>query len=234
MQELYSNADDCFELAKLLKRKLGNKIEFYGSPYQGLISGKYFSHYREPHSDIDYLFEKGLPFYYKFCKEGFLRVQVGSCYRHNNSVGERLAALSDFYGVLNEEYGSPTVFYTTKDDDEGLLSLHWSFVNKEEDVEKFKNGTFFEDAEIDTLVVIGEPRVQTEGYQLSDTTRELISRKVGLPIELINLVDENIEDFVKYKTGKELSIPRGAKIDCVPVTSFESKSRVEKTLRKQK
>ncbi len=223
MSEIYSNADDCLELARHLKKKMGNKIDFYGSVRQEVISGKYFSHYRDPHSELDYLFEEGLPFYYKFCKEGFLRIQIGSFYPHNNSVGEKLAALSSFYEVLSEQYGEPTVFYTTKDDEEGTLSLHWSFVNKEEDIQKFKNGSYFDDAEVDELIMIGEPRTQTSSYQLRDTTRKLIAKQIGVPFELISLVDENIEDFVKYKTGKEISIPEGAKIDGVPVRSYQKK-----------
>lgn len=223
MSEIYSNADDCLELARHLKKKMGNKIDFYGSLRQEVISGKYFSHYRDPHSELDYLFEEGLPFYYKFCKEGFLRIQIGSFWPHNNSVGEKLASLSSFYEVLSEQYGEPTVFYTTKDDEEGTLSLHWSFVNKEEDIQKFKNGSYFDDAEVDELIVIGEPRTQTSSYQLSDTTRNLIAKQIGVPFELISLVDENIEDFVKYKTGKEIGIPEGAKIDGVPVRSYQKK-----------
>ena len=229
MQELYSKDEDCFELYKILKRKMGNKIEYYGTPYTALFSGKYFSHYREPHSNIDYLFERGIPFYYKFCENGFLRIQVGSSIYHNASVGEKLAALSDFYEVLSEEFGEPTVFYTTKDDDEGLLSMHWSFINKDEDIQKFKSGTYFDDVETDELIIIGESRQKTSGYQLNDITKKLISKHVGLPFELLSLVDENIEDFVKFKTGKELSIPEGAKIDGVPVTSFEKKLSLQRT-----
>ncbi len=223
MSEIYSNADDCFELARHLKKKMNNKIDFYGSIYQEVISGRYFSHYRDPHSELDYLFEEGLPFYYKFCKEGFLRIGIGSFYPHNNSMGEKLAALSSFYEVLSEQYGDPTVFYTTKDDDEKTLSLQWSFANKEEDIQSLRNGSYFDDAEIEELIVFGEPRTQMNGYQLSDATRKLIAKQIGVPFELISLVDENIEDFVKYKTGKEIGIPEGTKIDGVPVRSYQKK-----------
>lgn len=214
MSEIYSKADDCLELARYLKNKMGSKIDFYGSIHQEVISGSYFSDfeskYYHPYGD-------GLSFYYKFCKEGFLRIGIGSFCSRNNSVGEKLAALSNFYEVLSEEYGEPTVFYTTKDDDERTLSLQWSFVNKEEDIQNFN------DAEIDELIVFGKPRTQMNGYQLSDSTRKLIAKQIGVPFELISLVDENIEDFVKYKTGKEIGIPEGAKIDGVPVRSYQKK-----------
>lgn len=232
MTEIYSNADNCLELARHLKKKMGNKIDFYGSVYQEVISGKYFSHYKDPHSELDYLFEEGLPFYYKFCKEGFLRIGIGSFYPHNNSMGEKLAALSSFYEVLSEQYGEPTVFYTTKDDDEGVLSLQWSFANKEEDIQSLRNGSYFDDAEVDELIVFGESRIQINGYQLSDITGKWIARQLakqfGVPIELIGLVDENIEDFVKYKTGKKIRIPEWSKNDGVPVTSFQKKMSLEK------
>ena len=233
MRERYSNADDCLELARHLKKKMGNKIDFYGSIRQEVISGKYFSHYRNPHSELDYLCEEGLPFYFKFCKEGFLRIGIGSFCSRNNSVGEKLAALSSFYEVLSEQFGEPSVFYTTKDDDEGTLSLQWSFVNKEEDIQKFRNGSYFDDAEIDKLIVIGEPRAQMNSYELSDATRKNIAKQIGMPFELIDLVDENIEDFVTYKTGKEIGIPMGAKIDGVPVRSYQKKISSRKMFEKK-
>lgn len=213
MKEIYSNADDCLELARYLKKKMGNKIEFYGSVQQEVIQGKYFSHYREPHSDLDYLFEKGLSFCFKFCEGGFLRIGVGSLPPNQNSVGEKLAALSSFYEVLSEQYGEPTVFYTTKGDEEGTLSLHWSFINKEEEIQEFRNGSCFDDAEIEELIVIDEPRTQNTSDQLSDTTRQFIARKIGIPFELISLVDKNIEEFLKFKTGTESIVPKEPRND---------------------
>lgn len=220
MSEIYSNAVDCLELARHLKKKMGSKIDFYGSIRQEVISGSYFSDFEK---EYYHSYGEGLSFYYKFCKEGFLRIGIGSFCSYNNSMGEKLAALSSFYEVLSEQYGEPTVFYTTKNDDEGTLSLQWSFVNKEEDIQKFKNGSYFDDAEIDELIVIGEPRTQMNIYQLSDTTRNLIAKNIGVPFELLSLVDENIDDFIKYKTGREIGIPEGAKIDGVPVRSYQKK-----------
>lgn len=62
MQALYSKAEDCFEFYKILRRKMENKIEYCDTPYAEIFKAKYFSRYREPHSDLDYLFERGLPF----------------------------------------------------------------------------------------------------------------------------------------------------------------------------
>lgn len=140
MNGIYSNADDYLELASHLKKKMGSKIDFYGSIDQEVISGSYFS---ELESKSYHPYGGGLSFYCKFCKEAFLRIGIGSFCSHNNSVGEKLVALSNFYEVLSEQYGEPTVFYTTKDDDEATLSLQWSFVNKEEDIQKFMSGGYF-------------------------------------------------------------------------------------------
>ena len=133
--EFKSNAEDCNELYCFLKDKLGKKINFSGTAYTSLFSGEYFSPYRT----YSEMFQPGIPFYIKFCKEGFLRISVGSNVIKNTTAGEKLAALSDFYRALDETYGNPTVFYTTKKDDEALFSLQWSFVNKEEEIAKFKN-----------------------------------------------------------------------------------------------
>ena len=139
-----------------------------------------------------------LPFYFKYSKNEFLRISVGSNH-FGSSLGEKLAALSDFYEILSEEYGEPTLFYTTKEDEEGLLTLQWSFINKEEEIEKFKNGKYFDDAEVDKLIIFGE-KGDTEKNNLSDKTKQIISKRVGLPFELIYLVDDY---FAKHKIGKD-------------------------------
>ena len=92
-----------------------------------------------------------------------------------------MAALSDFYSILSKEYGDPTVFYTIKGDDKEFLTLQWAFINKEEEIVKFQNGTYFDDAEIDKLIVIGKNKENIESYSFNDTTRNFISRQVGLP-----------------------------------------------------
>lgn len=220
MSELFSKAKDCNLLASKLKKQLGDKIDFYGSTYIEIPSGKYLSLYRR--NNGEYMFNgQCLPFYFKFSENEFLRIGVGSHYS-GSSLGERMAALSDFYTILSEEYGEPTVFYTTKDDNDGLLNLQWSFVNKEEEIVKFKSGTYFDDAEIDTLIILGQNKDNVEGYSLSDKTKKIISKQVGLPFELLYLVDEDIENFVKHKSGEEIVVHEDVK-DGVPVKSFEKK-----------
>ena len=223
MQELYSKSEDCMMLFQLLKRHLGKQIDYYGTAYTELFSGNYFSHYRESHRAVDYYFGEGIPFYYKFCKDGFLRIQVGNSIYHKTSMSEKLAALSDFYEVFSEVFGEPTAFFTTKEDEEELLSMHWSFVNQEEDIQALKNGTFFDDAELDKVIIMGESKEKTDGYQFNDLTKKVLAKHIGLPFEMLPLVDENIEDFVQFKTGKELRIQEEAKTDGSPVTVLEKK-----------
>lgn len=223
MSGIYSNADDCYSLAVKLKKHLGDKISFYGTVYTPTPSGYYLSSYRKNKHETFFLNDNCLPFYYKFAENGFLRIQVGSNIIGTDSLGEKLAALSDFYAALSEEYGEPTVFYTTKDDDKDLLSLQWSFANRDEDIAKLKNGTYFDDDEVDTLIVFGEKRENAEGFDLSDTTKRLISRKVGLPLELLYLADQDIENFIKHKEGKEMTIPEGTKADGKPALSSGKK-----------
>ena len=219
MNEFYSKTEDCYLLAGKLKKELENKIEFWGSTYQEVPSGKYLSSYRR--NNGEYMFNgQYISFYFKFSENEFLRIGVGSNYR-GSSIGEKMAALSDFYSILSKEYGDPTVFYTIKGDDKEFLTLQWAFINIEEEIVKFQNGTYFDDDEIDKLIVIGKNKENIESYSFNDTTRNFISRQVGLPFELIYLIDEDIENFVKHKTGKEITIPHNEKINCVPVTSLE-------------
>ena len=154
--EWFSKEEDCYILAKKLKKTLGNKIDFYGSIRTPIPSGKYLSSYRK--NNGEHMFNGHcLPFYFKFSNNEFLRIGVGANYSCN-SFEEKLAALSDFYEILSKKYGEPIVFYTTKNDDKGLLNLQWSFINKDKEIEKFKSGTYFDDTEIETLIVIGEKK----------------------------------------------------------------------------
>lgn len=226
--EIYSNANDCKQLAKYLKKKMGNRIEFDG--VHEVWCGKYFHYHREPHSDLDFTFDDGLPFYYKFCKGAFLRIGVGSSYKHKTSVGEKLAALSNFYEVLREQYGEPTVFYTLKDDDEGMLSLQWSFINKKEDIKEFRNGSYFDDAKINELIVIGEEKNPTNNPQTEKIILEnkILGMLMGLPSELVHLSGEDMRDFVKYKTGKEINVSENVMCDGVPAALYDNDMLLEK------
>lgn len=226
MKELYSNRRDCLELAKELNQKLGTKINFTGLFYQEVPSGKYHClPYNRYESYQDY--EKDVvSFYYKFCKDGFLRIGVGD-YNNRSSLGHKLAALSDLYGVLKEKFGEPTVFYTTKNDDENMLNFEWAFCDKEEVVKSFENGTVFDDDEIDELIIIDSEYSSYNGH-LSESARTFFEENIGLPFLMQTLIEEDIEDYVKYKKGKKITCPDGVRVDFVEVTSLDKKYKRQK------
>lgn len=217
MKQFFSNSKDCYLLARKLEKKLGNKINFISSTHIDVPYGNYLSLYRRNNGE-NMINGKKLPFYFKFSENEFLRIGVGSnsC---GSSIGEKMAALSDFYEILSEEYGNPTVFYTTENDCEEFINLQWSFINEKEEINKFKSGTYFDDAKVDTLVIISE----NKNNDISDKTKDSISRNIGLPYNLLYLFDKDIENYVKHKKGKEINIPMGAKIDSVPLVSMEKK-----------
>jgi len=230
MSELYSNAEDCNKIAKILYNKLKRKIEFYGSTYQEVISGKYHCLPFKTYNSYDDYKSDEVSFAYKFCENGFLRISVGDAI-YKKTIGHKLAVLSDFYEVISEIYGVPTLFYIIKDDDENTINLQWSFVEKEQDIENFKNGTAFDDARIDELIVFDEPTKQNDACILNDTTKKMIAEQIGLPFELIYLLDKNIDDFIKYKHGTAMSVYDEVKIDSS--IAFESINEERKAIKKQ-
>lgn len=240
MEELFSKAQDCKELAKKLFKRLKDKVEIYGSIQQEVITGKYkcfpyhmYDNFTDYDNDI-------VSFYYKYCKDGFLRIGVSNNI-HKKSMGHKLAVLSDFYKTLSKEFGEPTLFYTVKDDDEETINLQWSFKNKDEDIREFKNDTMFDDANIDELIIFGDQSTQINGYDLSDTTERFISKRIGLPFEMMHLLDSNMEDFIKYKHGLEIDYSMDSKIDGLALrkikkirSKFENDTESEKTKEKVK
>lgn len=209
MKELYSSADDCLKLARLLKNKLNRKIQFIGSVYLEVISGKYHSFpFNRYDSYLEYESDE-VVFSYKFLENGFLSISVSDSAYKESSMGHKLAVLSDLYEVISELYGNPTAFYTIKDDDENSINLEWDFIEKEETVLAFKNGSRFDGDEVDKLIIIDE---ETSTCGLNKRTKEMISKTVGFPFEMLPLVDENIDDFVLYKKGKVMDVPSNEKI----------------------
>jgi len=183
MDEYYSDSNDCYELVRKLYKNLGGRIYIYGSPYNPLINGKYKPYNNDVTSNRRdyYAIRDGLCFYAKYNKESFLRIGIGDPYNRKASDGEKLAALSDIYYSLHEDFGNPDVFYTTKDDDEGTLSMQWIYKDKELELEKFEFDEYFDDAKLERVVFI---------------EKDSLNKELELPQELAFLVDE---DFNKFK-----------------------------------
>lgn len=186
MKEKYSNAEDCYKLAKILYNKLNNKMIILTSPYIEVVEGKYNCFGKNKYSKMeDYINDK-VNFNFKYLKNEFLRITVGS-EDDKHSTGHKLAVLSDLYKVLKNEFGEPTLFYTIKEDEENTLNLQWSFKNREEDIKDFLNNNCFDDANISKVRVI-------------DSNKNT-DNNIGLPIELSDIIKENIEDYIRYKKG---------------------------------
>ncbi len=59
-------------------------------------------------------------------------------------------------------------------------------------------------------------------FQLSNKTKEQLSRIIGIPYEkLIQMDDEEIDAYIEQKTGKKITWPKGAKIDGLPIRTME-------------
>lgn len=63
-------------------------------------------------------------------------------------------------------------------------------------------------------------------YKLSNKTKEIISKRIGIPYEeLIQMEDEEIDAYIEKKTGKKITWPKGAMIEGNPITSLEEKEK---------
>lgn len=62
-------------------------------------------------------------------------------------------------------------------------------------------------------------------YQLSQQTKELLSKRIGIPYEqLLEMSDEEIDEYIEKKTGKKIQWPKGAKVDEPPIKELEDHS----------
>jgi len=67
-------------------------------------------------------------------------------------------------------------------------------------------------------------------YELRKETKELLSRRIGIPYEkLLEMTDEEIDNYIEKKTGKKITWPEGAKVDGLPIKTIEE---VEESFKK--
>ena len=177
MNQKYSNAEDCYNLAKFLKCKLGKKIEYNVSPYNEVVSGYYT--FLDDYGDIDMYHPRQVSFYFKYLENEFLKIGIEG----NGNLGVKLAALSDFYAVLEKYFGLPTFYYTIENDENKGINLQWSFKNAKNDLNYLKQNIYFDDGFLSELIIFDKDRnKEKEG-------------NISLPNELIPLVNKNIHDF---------------------------------------
>ena len=182
MLEVSSSPDDCYRLGKSLIEKLGEKLIIYGPLYQPSIQGRYYVN-NDKNSG-------GLDFYIMYASGISLRMGFGdNDYNKNAKMGEKLAALSDFYLIIFEEFGNPSFFYTVKDDDNHYINMHWALNKKEDSIKDMLS-----DDNIESYII----------FDKIDPNPNL-TKRMKLPSLLVNLVDENIEDYLKYGSNTEYS-----------------------------
>ena len=189
--EKYSDMYDCFVLAnKLRNNEIGKKMEFTSSIYQGILEGKYHIYPYEIYNNFIEYKNDALDFFIKYNQGHFLRLQIAdSVYRH--SIGQKLGVLSEIYPVLKNFVGDATLYYTTKDDLEQTLSLHWAFSDKLEEIAKYQNDTAFDDTIIDELIIFDDEE--------NEDIKNWFENAIGLPIQLLQIVISNLDDFLTHK-----------------------------------
>lgn len=71
-------------------------------------------------------------------------------------------------------------------------------------------------------------------HQLSKMTKELLSKRIGIPYEqLIQMDDEEIEAHIERKTGKKITWPKGAKVDGLPIrTKEDTNKEIDRIIKK--
>ena len=211
MSEVYSKREDCIEICKLFRDKLENKFSVNLS--LPVIDGKLFD--KENDSNVSKTKHYNyIPFHVKYAKHEFLRVGVCNNPFNNTTMGHKLAALSTLYEVLCREFGDADVFYTV-DDDNNTLAFQWCMKNKENEIKKFVDGHYFDDANTKDVIIIDRY------YQ-----KEIFKRRVGLPVELAEYVAENIEEFMLYKKGVKMGFSKEVKINGVSVVQKEKTKKL--------
>ncbi len=185
--EVCSKEQDCFDLFGKLKSNMGNRLELFGSAFKPFVTGRFYYNCNEKDRD-------NLPFYYKFNKDYFLRVGIGTFYPGKTCFASKLYALSSFYQTIKEYYGEPSVYFTVKDGDEDIIFLEWIFKDKERIIEDIKNSDYFTDGFTNNVIEINE----YNDFNRSKA-KELISKQLGLPFDLIKLVDNDPSTYLQLR-----------------------------------
>ena len=209
------------ELVEILKRKLKDKITRI-KIQNDMIDGYYKSPYNKKDEGI-------IPFLIRYKKDNNIKIAIG--YPHNdknNRTGpENMAALSELYTVISEIFGEPTLFENSPN----LIQLRRFFKDKD----KVKQQYIERYQKKSGLLIIFDNNLNKES-DIDKRVKQIMERKVGLPYDLIKLIDDEIEEYIKYKTGRIVMYHSGDLIDGYPITSYEEKlkKRVRKRRRRKK
>lgn len=170
MINFMSNSDDIVWLAYKLKEEMGRTISInkFGL-HNEILTGKYSS-------DL-YAQYYGIDFNIKFSADQFLRINVGEI-QQSRSYEEKIKALSEFYSVINKIidnnngiFKNPLAFYNVSSGKNKIPYLDWVFCNREEYEKELVNGTLFDDAVIEDLIIFDNVITKNE-------CQNLISKKL--------------------------------------------------------
>ncbi len=194
-----------YELVKtLLTQNLGNKMRLFYQKNNKAV-GQYISKFNQTTLD-EYPYEESLEFKFKLKENDSFEISVDDFYSNQGDcIGQKLAALSDFYQILKRRYGEPSIFYRK----DNKLFFYWALKSKEEEKQKkIKEKLLEEENNIEDVIII---KAKDDNDELRKNTSELI----GLPFELTDYLEQYIDDFVLYKTPRQNQIRENKKSNAV-------------------
>ena len=210
-----------------LMSKLNKEID--GRIYMTRLSwGRYLTPYRAANKEFMCHNDNALNYNLVLLPDNYLRIEIGAL-KKKIPMGEGMAALSDFYTVLREEYGEPSVFYITKNIlGDQCINLQWMFKEKKPDESNLNDY-------LNNLDRIQSVIMLNNNYSYSD---EMIMNKFLLPVQLLDLIGDDLENYIKYRSGKghdsvsdntsiDLPYPIGTYLTC----SEDGKIHIDKVLR---
>ena len=168
---------ESYQLSNLLKENLKDKILFYNSCYDKNVLGKYSSYE-----------EQNILFQFSYQKKQYLNLLVGA---NKNSFGEKLAVLSEFYGIFAKEFGGSSVFYVTKN---GFLNFYWDLTLNKSKMKEIEDNCYSNDNIIE-FIFMGRTMFSFFDKEFKDNFFE----QYHLPIDLVNVLNQNFEEFLKYR-----------------------------------
>lgn len=178
-------------LENIIKNELGRKVNFYGvqnqyrlAKYNPVEYSNYDSYDEYKNDEVEFAFYVG-------GNDNFFRLRVSS-QNINSKYGYKLAVLSDLYKILKKEFGNANIYFDSYDNEE-MLGLIWT-----NDKEHYLNLYRTPNLCTETLIDL-EEKVE---YDLNEDTINYITDQIGLPLHLLTLLDENIDDFMAYKNGE--------------------------------
>ena len=71
------------------------------------------------------------------------------------------------------------------------LSIHWIFSDKLEETFKYQNDTSFDDTSFDKPIIFDDDK--------NEDIKNWFENTIGLPIKLLPIVTNNLEDFISHK-----------------------------------